>query len=151
MQNLKILNSREIRNIYKALKERFGFEKKPEHAFLISNKNRIYIINKDFSKIDIAKLRVNSVGMYFGEVRLNEIRLSIEGAQMIGGDCSKNVLELNEKEAKEWLKGIDIDKEVADKGFVIIKCGDDFLGCGKAVNGRVLNYVPKNRRLRVSD
>jgi len=109
------------------------------------------MINKDFSEIDIEKIRINSIGLYFGETFHNEIRLSIEGSQLIGKDCTKNILELNEKESKEWLKGIDIDKEVEDRGFVIIKHDKDFLGCGKAVESKILNYVPKNRRLRVSD
>ncbi len=151
MQNLKILNSRETKNIYKLLKERFSFDKTLDYSFLINNKNRIYMINKDFSEIDIEKIRINSIGLYFGETFHNEIRLSIEGSQLIGKDCTKNILELNEKESKEWLKGIDIDKEVEDRGFVIIKHDKDFLGCGKAVESKILNYVPKNRRLRVSD
>jgi NOL1/NOP2/fmu family ribosome biogenesis protein len=151
MDNLKILNSRETKNIHSKLKERFGFEKSLDSAFLINNKNRVYIINKDFSKIDTKKLRINSVGLYFGEINKSEVRLSIEGAQLIGKDCSKNILELDEKETKEWLKGFDLYKDIKDKGFIILKHKEDFLGCGKAVEAKILNYVPKNRRLKVSD
>ena len=151
MDNLKILNSREIKNIYNKLKERFGFEKALDYVFLINNKNRIYLINKDFAEIDTSKLRINSLGLYFGEINNKEIRLSIEGAQLIGKDCKENVLELDEKEAREWLKGFDLFKDIEDKGFIILKHKEDFLGCGKAVEEKILNYVPKNRRLRVSD
>jgi NOL1/NOP2/fmu family ribosome biogenesis protein len=151
MQNLKVLGSREIKKIHELLKKRFSFEKRLDYVFFMSNKNRLYIINKDFSKIDLSKLRVNSVGSYFGKINKGEIRLSIEGSQLIGKDSKKNVLELEPKETKEWLRGIDLDKEYPDKGFIILKNNEDFLGCGKAIEGKILNYVPKNRRLRSSD
>ncbi|RMF06600.1 hypothetical protein D6764_01915, partial [Candidatus Woesearchaeota archaeon] len=32
-------------------------------------------------------------------------------------------------------------------GFQIVRSGGDFLGCGKASQGRLFNYVPKARRL----
>ena len=151
MQNLKILNTKEIKHIHSMLEKEFGFHKKLDYVFLMNNKNRLYMINKDFSKIDSSKIRINSMGMYFGETRDGEIRLSIEGSQLIGKDCSKSILELSDKEAREWLKGIDLDKELDDKGYVLIKHNNDFLGCGKAVEKKVLNFVPKNRRLRSSD
>ena len=133
------------------LEKRFGFKEKLDYVFLMNNKNRIYLINKDFSSVDTSKLKINSLGLYFGETKDGNIRLSIEGSQIIGNNCSDNVLELDEKEARDWLKGIDIDKELENKGYALIKHKDDFLGCGKIVDKKILNFVPKNRRLRVSD
>ena len=89
--------------------------------------------------------------MYFGEINKGEIRLSIEGAQLIARDCNKNIIELNEKESKDWLKGFDLPKEHPQKAFVILKFGEDILVCGRATGDTILNYVPKNRRLKVSD
>ncbi len=151
MQNLKILNTREIKNIHKLLKERFGFEKKLDYAFLMNNKNRIFIINRDFADIDTSKLRINSLGMYFGEIFNDEIRLSIEGSQLIGKDATENILELDDKQARYWLKGFDLDIGLEDKGYIILEHKDDFLGCGKAVNEKILNFVPKNRRVKTSN
>ena len=121
------------------------------YVFLLSEKNKIYIVNKEIEKIDLSKLRVNSYGLYIAELRDNKIRLSIEGSQLIGAKSDKNILELDDKNAREWLKGYDIDYDGGLKGFVIIKNKNDFLGCGKVANGKILNYVPKIRRLRVSD
>ena len=146
---MKILKSKEIKKIHSLLEKRFGFKKKLEYAFLMNNKNKIYLVSKDIGKIDLEKLRINSIGMYFGEVIGNEIRLSIEGSQLIGKDCSENILELNDEQAKEWLQGIDIDYDYSDKGYVLLRHKDDFLGCGKVVDKKILNFVPKNRRLRV--
>jgi len=151
MQNLKILNKKEVKNIFSIIKKQFGADVDLDYVFLISNKNKIYIVNKEAFDLDLDKLRINSFGLYFGELRDDGLRLSIEGSQLIGPEAKKNVLELDEKQAREWLKGYDSSLKLKEKGFVIIKHKNDFLGCGKIVQNKVLNYVPKTRRLRVSD
>lgn len=151
MQNLKILNKKEIKNILSIIKKQFDADVKLDYVFLINNKNRLYIVNKEVFDINIDKLKINSFGLYFGEFRSDGLRLSIEGSQLIGPYAKKNVLELDDKQAREWLKGYDSFLKLKEKGFVIIKNKNDFLGCGKVVENKILNYVPKTRRLRVSD
>jgi NOL1/NOP2/fmu family ribosome biogenesis protein len=151
MQNLKILNKKEVKNIFSIIKKQFDADVKLNYVFLINNKNRLYIVNKEVFDINIDKLKINSFGLYFGEFRGDGLRLSIEGSQLIGPKAKKNVLELDNKQAREWLKGYDSSLKSKEKGFVIIKHKNDFLGCGKVVENKILNYVPKTRRLRVSD
>jgi NOL1/NOP2/fmu family ribosome biogenesis protein len=151
MQNLSILNKKETKNLLTTINEQFGANIKLEYVFLISNKNKVYIVNKDVFEIPIERLRINSIGLYFAEIRDNELRLSMDGSQIIGPVAKNNVLELNEAKAREWLKGYDVDINCKENGFLIIKHKSDFLGCGKPVKNKVLNYVPKTRRLRVSD
>ena len=45
--------------------------------------------------------------------------------------------------------GNDIDKEFNVHGFIILKYKKDFIGCGRYKEGKIFNYVPKERRLRV--
>lgn len=149
MQNLKILNNKEIKRIIEILKQQFGFKEKLDYVFLINQRNRLYLVNKDISKLNLENLRIDSIGLYFGEYRNEEVRLSIEGGQMIGKKATKNIIELNDKEAEEWLTGQDIFKELKDRGFVILKHKKDILGCGRYKEGKIFNYVPKERRLRV--
>ena len=151
MQNLKVLGRKDKKKFLELLKKQFGFEKKLDYVFLINNKNKIFIVNKELVNIDLNKIRINSIGMYIAEFRNDEVRLSIEGSQFIGPDAKKNILGLNDKEAREWLKGNDLEKEINLKGFVIIKNDNDFLGCGKVKEKGILNFVPKTRRLNVSD
>ena len=151
MQNLKILNSKEIKHIIALLEEHFGFNKKLDYAFLMNNKNRIFLIDKDFAMINSEKIRINTIGLYFGEINGQDIRLSIEGSQLIGKDCTKNIIDLDETFAREWLHGIDISYDYKDRGFVILRSGNDFIGCGKAVDKKILNYIPKNRRVKSID
>ena len=151
MQNLKILNTKEIRNILELIKKQWGCSFKADYAFLQNEKGRTYIVSKDIAKIDFKKIRINSVGLYFAEVNGNEIRLSIEGSQLIGPNAEKNIIELNEEEARGWLKGNDLERETKAEGFAIIKHGNDYMGTGRISNNKILNFVPKTRRLNVSD
>ena len=148
MQELKILNSKEIKEIYGLIEKQWGAKIKLDYGFLKNQKNRIFVISKDISAIDTSKLRLNSVGMYFCEFDSLGIRLSIEGSQIIGPKATKNIVELNEEETKRWFKGEDIEKDCKDcRGFVIMKRDNDFLGSGKYTNKKILNYVSKTRRV----
>ncbi|MBI2649850.1 hypothetical protein HYX04_00890, partial [Candidatus Woesearchaeota archaeon] len=150
MPELKILNNKEIKEIYKLIEKQWGAKLKLDYGFLKNNKNRIFVVNKDISKIDFSKLRLNSVGMYFCEIDSKGIRLSIEGSQIVGQKAAKNVVELDEEETKRWFKGEDLEKECKDcSGFVILKHKNDFLGNGKYANSKILNYVGKTRRINL--
>lgn len=147
MENLKILNSKERKEILKIINEQFSCEFEFEFEVFQNSKNKIFVMNKDLGKIDYKLLLVNSLGMYFGEMRDNEIRLSIEASQIIGKIANKNVLELDDELAGKWMAGEDINVDSDLHGFVIIKNKDDFLGCGKISNKKLYNYVQKERRV----
>ncbi len=147
MENLKILNTREIKRILELIKKQWKADFKQDYAFLMNNKNKIFLVNRDISRINLDKIRINNIGLYFGEINKGMLRLSIEGAQLIGPLAKRNVIELNKKEAKLYLKGEDLDKKTKEKGFFIIKYNNDFLGTGKANGEKVFNYTPKERRI----
>ncbi|MBI4440337.1 hypothetical protein HY638_05175 [Candidatus Woesearchaeota archaeon] len=150
MQQLKFLNKKETKQILEMLESRWGFKGELDYVFMLNSKNRVYIVNRDISGVDMDKLRIDSVGMYFGEILGNEIRLSIEGSQMIGGKCSKNILEINDNEFREWLAGNDLHKEEGS-GFMLVRHNEDFVGCGKAGKDKFYNYIGKNRRITASE
>jgi|TARA_B100001971_G_C18108034_1_gene492602 NOL1/NOP2/fmu family ribosome biogenesis protein len=149
MQNIRILNNKEIKQILNLAEKQWEAKLTPDYVFLKTEKGKIYVVNKSISKLDLGKLRINTVGMYFSEAKENEMRLSIEGSQIVGPKAKKNVLELDEHEVKEWMQGNDLEKEGNFPGFFIIKHKDDFLGCGKWRNDKVLNYIGKARRVSV--
>ncbi|MEA2035871.1 MAG: hypothetical protein U9O94_00075 [Nanoarchaeota archaeon] len=149
MKNLKLFDRKDKKRFLEILKKQFGFEDKLDYNFFINTKNKVFIVNKEIAEIDLSKIRINSLGSYIAEYRHDEVRLTIEGSQIIGEKAKKNILELNDPEIKEWLSGKDIDKQTDLKGFVIIKNKEDFIGSGKVSNNRILNYVPKIRRINV--
>ena len=150
MPELKILSNKEIKEILKLIENQWDAKLKLDYGFLKNNKNRVFIVSKDISKIDFSKLRLNSVGMYFCEIDNKGIRLSIEGSQIIGPKATKNIVELDEEETKKWFKGEDLEEECKDcSGFVVLKYKNDYLGTGKYANGKILNYVGKSRRVNL--
>lgn len=151
MQNLKVLERKDKKRFLGLLEKQFGFKDKLDYVFLTNNKNRIFLVNKVIAEINLDRIRINSAGLYIAEFSNNEVRLSIEGSQVIGPGSNKSIIELDEKTAREWLKGKDIEIKTKMKGFVILKQGEDYIGCGKVKDDRILNFIPKIRRLNVSD
>lgn len=158
MQNLRILNSRETKQLMQKLESQYGFDTKKKELdfiFLVNKDNRLYTISKNLSQLDIEYFRTDSIGLYFGEVYKNSVRLSIEGAQIVGRHATKNILLLEYKQMLEWIKGNDIDAIDCGDDFVIVKYKNektnqyDILGCGKYKQGKLMNYVSKSRRLVV--
>lgn len=149
MQNLRILNTREVKQVIKQLEDQWGFFQKLDYAFLMSPKEKIYLVSHDLKMIpDTRGLRVESLGMYFGEYKGGNIRLSIEGSQLVGPKATDNVVELTRDEMLDWFKGIDIDIDLGEESkFVILKNETDFIGSGRYKEGKILNFVPKARRL----
>ena len=146
MQQLKILNTREVKKIKELLKEQFGFSGVLDYAFLLNAKGRLFIVNRDVSRIDLKKLRVDKYGLYFGELR-DDLRLSMEGAQIVGGKAKKNIVELNEEEIREYFLGLDLEKDLGlESRWLLLKYGGDVISCAKYKDKKILNFLPKIHR-----
>jgi len=148
MAELNILNRKKIKEILTLIKKQWRANFKTELVFLMNTQNKIFLVNREVFNLNLEKLRINSIGLYFGELKNNELRLSIEGSQLVGFKAKKNVVELTKEQAMQWLKGQDIEIKGQYKGFVILKHENDFLGTGKYKDGKVFNYVPKARRFK---
>jgi NOL1/NOP2/fmu family ribosome biogenesis protein len=149
MDNLKVLNGKEKKHIIELLEKQYGFQGPFEYVALMNKKSKIFIANKEIFDLDLKKLRVNSLGMYLGELYNESIRLSIEGSQLIGKHATKNIAILNHEQIQRWMKGEDVEYLETFSGFVLVKYADDFYSCGKTKEGKLLNYVPRARSLKV--
>jgi NOL1/NOP2/fmu family ribosome biogenesis protein len=146
--NYAYMPSRELKQFFKMIEEQYG--KVPEifeKLAFIRGKERIYVINRDIEKVDLKNIRVNSMGLYIAELKNDQLRVSIEGSQLIGPTAKKNVCELTKDQLRQWFMGQDIDVDGSYEGFVILKHGQDYVGSGKFKEGIILNFVPKARRL----
>lgn len=154
LERLQLLNSRERKKLLAMIEQQFGALAE-EFEFYVNSKKKIFLINREIAGISLDKLRVNSLGMYLGEVHDDGIRLSIEGSQMIKN--AKNVLVLDDTDAKRWMAGEDFElstdlfsgQSAGLAGFAIIKNREDILGCGKVSKGKLYNYMPKERRVHL--
>jgi len=146
--NLKILNTRDVKKIHEQLNKQFGYKKKLDYAFLKSARGRIYLVTRDIAEINFEELNIDTVGFYFAtEDDSGELRLTIEGSQLVGPNAKHNVLELSDGLFKLWFAGHDIETKEELKGYVIIKNNNDYYSCGRIVNGTLRNFVPKTRRI----
>ena len=146
---MKILNKKAIKEILALIKGQWSSSIDLDYAFLKDKDNKIYLINKEFASLPLERLRINKIGLYFGQILNNELRLSIDGSQLIGPKAKKNILEITPEQTRAWLRGEDLTTDKKLKGFVLIKHNKDFFGTGKFKAGIVLNFVPKGRRIKI--
>ncbi len=155
IKNFEVLNGKAVKEITRLLEQQWGYSEKPACGFLQKG-NDIFLATRDIDKIDLSALNVNSLGLYFGELRHEQLRLSIEGSQIIGKKATKNVIELTSSQLKQWLSGEDLELSGSsiggcdDNAYVIIKHNSDFFSCGRIKDGKLLNFVPKARRLNLT-
>ncbi|WP_148882049.1 methyltransferase RsmF C-terminal domain-like protein [Thermococcus aciditolerans] len=90
-------------------------------------------------------------GVYFGRVESDGIRLSIEGSFLVGPKATKNLVELDDEKARRYLSGESVEIDESVSGWVLLKWRSYYLGSAKAKEGRLINYVPKERRLKLED
>ncbi|MBI5391878.1 hypothetical protein HZB00_02650, partial [Candidatus Woesearchaeota archaeon] len=56
--------------------------------------------------------------------------------------------ELTKEEVWDWIRGFDLEKTVEGDGFMLLTYNGDVLGVGNAKDGRILNTIPKERRIK---
>jgi NOL1/NOP2/fmu family ribosome biogenesis protein len=145
---LTILNTREVKKIKQIVVAQFGHFVEGKYAFLRNEKNKIFVVNKDISRIALKNLRIDRMGLYFAEVKQNHVRLSKEGAQLLGKRAKQltNVVELTKEEVKAYFQGEDLVKDLGESKLVILQYNDDILGCAQYKEGKILNFLPKTYR-----
>ena len=141
----QVMNSKEVKVFHKKLEGQFGFKGRLDCLFF-EKKDKIYIISKGYRDLDVKKFNINSMGLYIAKEDLGGVRLSVEGSQLVGPKSSKNIVEV--LDPKEWMCGNDILVKEKLKNFVLVKYKKDFLGCGFFKKGKLLNYIPKSRRMK---
>lgn len=127
--------------VEKLLKEQFGIEKLP-FRLEERGKGRFYAFTCDFEGS-------HHRGIYFGTLERGGFRLSIDGAALAGRLATKNVVEVDDREAERWMRGEDIQAEGAGevRGYVLLKWRNFFIGCGRGDGKKIRNFVAKNRRI----
>jgi NOL1/NOP2/fmu family ribosome biogenesis protein len=151
MNNIKILNQREKAEIEKKLHEQFGIDSIPG-ILIMRGQERLFLFSGNFDEKDIKNLEncafIERIGVYFAKIVGDDLRLSIEGSQILKDQIRKNIFHLDSNQTEEWMKGHELPIKTGSHGFLIMKHGSDFLGTGKASEEKIGNFIPKNRRLR---
>jgi len=153
---LKFLSKQEKERFVSQLNEQFGIENVPYNIARFG-KERIMIFSGDISEKEVFNLdriaRIEGLGVYFAKIdeKTQDIRLSIEGVHLLQDQITKNIFELDEKQAEQWMMGQELNITTGKRGFFIMKFKDDFLGTGKISTEKISNFIPKSRRLKYKE
>ena len=153
MNPIKILNKKEKQEIESKLNKQFGIKEISE-KIIMKGKEKLFLFSGSFTNEEIKKLEelvvIEKIGVYFAKIdeRTEDIRLSIEGSQILKNQIKKNVFEISEELVEQWMKGQELNIKTGKKGFIVIKYKNDFLGTGKASEEKISNFIPKIRRLK---
>jgi len=117
----------------------FGQEKLRAYSGILS-KEELYYLDRE--------IRIENIGLYFAKYENNnEIRLTLDGVQLLKNQITKNIIELNDNQANEWFKGLDLDIKT-EYGWKILKHNSELIGCGKSTGEKITNFMPKERRIK---
>ncbi len=146
---MKILSSSQKKKITKELNENFGIKNIP-YLFLKFGKEKIRLYSGNLSKEELNKLdhsiNIESAGLYFAKQEKTEIKLTLEGTQILKPEIKKNILTLNQEQKDKWLKGKNLEIK-HQPGPVILKYKEEFLGSGKSAGEEIKNFISKKEKI----
>ena len=147
--NIHFIKTPEKREIISELNEQFGITELP-YLLIQAGKDKIGGFSGHLSKdetMEISQIaNIEIIGLYLLKKEDN-FRLSMDAASILKKQINKNIIEIDNEQIKDWMRGHDLDIKT-QRGVIIIKNNEDFIGCGKSNGEKVFNYVPKDRRLR---
>jgi NOL1/NOP2/fmu family ribosome biogenesis protein len=147
---MKTIFSSEKKRIINQLKEQYGISKLP-YLLLQFGKEKIRLYSGSLSYEELKtldkNLKIETIGLYAINNRNEDLRLTIDGVQILKNQITKNILEIDDKQTQEWLEGNDLIIK-SENSFKIIKNKNDFLGSGKSTGEKITNFIPKERRIK---
>ena len=147
---MKPLPNTDKKRIIEQLNIQYGIKELP-YLVIEFGKEKLRVYSGIFSKEELYHLdneaRIETIGLYFAKWENNEIRLTIDGVQLLKNQITKNIVILDDKYSDDWLKGSDLDIKT-EPGWKILKHNEEFLGCGKSTGERITNFMPKERRIK---
>ncbi len=147
--NFSFIKSPEKRRIVEQLEKQYGITDLP-YLLLETGKEKIRGFSGSLSKDEIIKLaqiiNIELIGMYLMR-KEHDLRLSFDALHILKDQITTGVIDLTAEEYQKWIRGNDLERQ-ASKGTCIIRYKSDFIGCGKSTGERVLNHIPKERRLK---
>lgn len=151
--NLNFLKSSEKKELISQLEELYGISKL-DYLLLETGREKIRGFSGTMTKEEIVELseiaNVEIVGMYLFKKEGN-LRISFDGTQILGDKIVKSIVKIDGENEKKWLMGENIILEGIESGIYVVQNSlGDFLGCGVSDGKKVLNYIPKERRVRKS-
>ncbi|MEM2740300.1 MAG: hypothetical protein QXQ29_05825 [Candidatus Bathyarchaeia archaeon] len=152
LERYRVCSDDEVKRILSFLEEKYGF---PRHifdgyTFLVRGGNSIWVFSGHPSMLEMTP-SVNAAGIRALHLSIKKtLKPTTIFLQVFGRYATKNIVELrSEEEAVTFMSGGSIAREYnVEEGFVIVKLGDDILGCGFYSNGVLKSKIPKTSRVK---
>lgn len=147
--NVKFLSSSEKRDIVKQLNEQYGISELP-YLLILTGKERIRgysgSLSIDEMKRIADKVNIEIIGIYLLRIEKDGLRLSHDAISLLRDRITKNIIEINDEQAQQWMRGNDLPIQTGN-GYVVLKHNGNLIGCGKSTGDRITNFTPKERRI----
>ena len=144
---LHFIKSPEKRRILAELKEQFAISSLP-YLLLETGKEKVRGYSGHLSKEEIQDLNrtinIETIGLYLLR-KENPLRLSFDAPHLLSP--TKNIISLSSPQAELWLQGQDLPIK-KPSGTYIMEHDDNFIGLGKSNSEKILNHIPKDRRIK---
>ncbi|MFH1425176.1 MAG: hypothetical protein ABIG28_00390 [archaeon] len=145
---MKYLKPTERKKLIRELTNLYNISELPKTIIKI-NKEQLNAFSGNLNKELLTQLtkttRVESIGLPIIEKTNNQTKLTFDALNILKPE--KPILEINEEQYNQWIRGHDIDIET-NKGTIILKYEEDLVGIAKSSNGKIFNSVPKDRRVK---
>jgi NOL1/NOP2/fmu family ribosome biogenesis protein len=133
-------------HVWELLYAQFGIPQLAGYRFLRSGRKRIRLITEAALNHLSDVPYTGTTGLYVGEYSPRAVRLSMDGAQILGRHATKRIIKLTDNQTNMWLQGESINYKDEIRGYVIVMHNKDILGCGSLSQGLLHSFVPKVRR-----
>jgi len=144
------IKSNEKKKILVELEEIYGITNLP-YLLLETGKKKLRAFSGHLSKEEILQLtnltNVELIGTYLISKKDADLRLSFDAVSLLKNQITKNILNINEEQFNEWIRGYDLNIST-QRGIIVIKYKNDLIGVGKSNGDKIFNYVPKERKLK---
>lgn len=115
----------------------------PEDSQIWIRDKDVWLFPKSLEPM-IGELRFSRMGIKIAETHKKGYRWQHQVATSLATGNEENCVVLSVEDAREWYMGRDVRPEnIAGKGEVIVKHGNDVIGLGKWVGNRIKNGLPR--------
>lgn len=152
--NFEILDKADKKRVLQELKP-YGIERISYLLIKAGSRLRIFsgILGKNELINWLRNIKIDNIGLYFASLQ-EGLRMNIDAVHLLSHQIKHNILEISDAEAEKWFRGNEINlKDInyeknLEVGFIILKNKEDFIGVGKLSKTKILNFLPKERRIK---
>jgi NOL1/NOP2/fmu family ribosome biogenesis protein len=149
---VEFYDSKRRKKLISELNDNFGITDLPKILFE-TGKEKVRGFTGDLNIDELYALdriaNIEFMGMYLLKEDLGVLRLGFDCALLLKGQLKKNVIEISKDQLEKWMTGHNLDI-VVERGLYAVKHQGDIFGCGLSDGKHLINFVPKERRIRRS-